>query len=582
MAHRGPDDDGTFVSERVMLAMRRLAINDLAGGRQPIASESGDIVVICNGEIYNHVMLRYELERRGHRFKTHSDVETIVHAYEEYGLACLEKLRGMFAFALWDARRESLFLVRDRLGEKPLYLYQDPEQGIFFASELTAIMAAMRGHRRLNPDAYSLFLEFQYIPEPLTPVVGVDLLPAGHFLELTLTKMGGKPVSYWNPESLWVDTSAPVEAVRETVAEACQLMGAADVPVAVALSGGIDSSLVAAVTAKRYPGKLHAFTIGYRDPSHTDERGLARRVAEELRIGFTAVELGADDLVRDFPGLMKAMDTPIGDVAAFGYYEVSRAARQAGFPVLLSGMGGDELFWGYPWIRSTMVRNEAAFAQYARSRSSLSRLSGRKVTDLQPDFLEIHPDLIENDKLARSLMPEEIAASLPRDLWSQVVHMDTSLPFHLAVSSLINRTWLRSNCLALLDRMSMAHSVELRLPLLDVELVNRLIGMRNRGLTDWHNSHKWLLVEAFSELLPQEVRHRPKQGFTPPVVTWLRAIVNQYSSLLNGGALERQGMLRAGSLPSDLEVGFDLMFLYRLVVLECWSRLHIYETDLLA
>lgn len=573
LVHRGPDSEGIFSAQHVILAMRRLSIIDLAGGQQPIFNETGAIAIVCNGEIYNHQELRGELEAQGHHFSSHSDVETIVHAYEEYGIECLAKLRGMFAFALWDNRSNKLLLARDRMGEKPLYLYRDDAGCLWFASELCSLSQAMGKPPRLTAEAFNLFLTFQYVPEPLTPLEGVAVLPAGHYLELTSDQMDISPNPYWGLAQAYEDPSRPVAMTEEGLSESCRLMGIADVPVAVALSGGIDSSLVAAITSRHYPGQLHAFTVGYRGRPETDERGSAALLAQELGIGFTEVELDANEVIDGFPEMMAAMDTPIGDIAAYGYYAVSRAARQAGYPVLLSGMGGDEFFWGYQWVRDAVARNEALLSGKPSKRSWVQRLLGRGISE-KPVFFGVHPDLRNGNAWSRSMMPAEKRATFSPDMWLELTSLDISQPVHRAVSSLLNRTWLRSNCLALVDRMSMAHSVEVRLPLLDVDLVNRVTGMRNAGLADWNKPHKWLLIEALREALPPHVLARNKQGFTPPVNKWMNGIVSRFRFLINDGALVRQGLIDPDQARVNLS-RFDLFFLYKLVLLECWVRLHI-------
>jgi asparagine synthase (glutamine-hydrolysing) len=574
LLHRGPDSEGVHAQPHVILAMRRLSIVDLAGGRQPLFNETGDIAIVCNGEIYNHRELRAELEALGHCFASHSDVETIVHAYEAWGLGCLQKLRGMFGFALWDARAGRLLLARDRMGEKPLFLHREGGQ-LWFSSELRSLTAALRQPPRLTPEAFNFFLAFQYVPEPEPVLQGIEVLPAGHYLELTPKSLDARPVPYWDLCAAHADPSDPVRTTEEILDRACLLQGTADVPVAVALSGGIDSSLVAALTARHYPGQLHALTVGYEGRPPTDERGFAATLATELGIGFTEVELRTRDVVDGFPALVAAMDLPIGDIAAFGYWAVSRASRQAGYPVLLSGMGGDEFFWGYEWVREAVTRNQALLDGTAQPRVSwLQRLLGRTPAATKPDFFGVHEELARGNSWSRLLMPASLAARMPDDLWLQRNALDTGRPVHQAVTDLLNRTWLRSNCLALADRMSMAHSVEMRLPLLDIGLVETVTGMRNDGLVDWTKPHKWLLVEALRDVLPADLLARKKQGFTPPVQDWMAGIVGRFSHLVQGGALMRQGLVNPDVAGNGLQA-YGLSFQYKLVLLECWTRLHV-------
>ncbi len=578
LEHRGPDSDGTFACEHLMLAVRRLSIVDLVGGTQPLFNETGKIAIVCNGEIYNHTELRSELKSRGHIFSSYSDVETIVHAYEEYGISCLNRLRGMFAFALWDSDRDRLVIARDCMGEKPLYFCRDYKGRLWFSSELRSLSLSMDRRVKLTREAFNLFLTFQYVPEPITPLEDVCVLPAGHYLELTPGKINIEPQSYWDLCDAYEDPSQPVKVVKDCLDKACHLMGTADVPVAVALSSGIDSSLVAAITARHYPGKLHAFTVGYQGRPRTDERDFSETLARELGIGFTAVELKNQEVTDNFSAMVAAMDTPIGDIAAYGYYSVSQAARRAGFPVLLSGMGGDEFFWGYQWVRDAVIRNEALLAGHPLKFPWWKRLIGRKPSD-KLDFFGVHSDLVNGDTWSRSLMPDAVCSSLAPGFWLECTGLDLSQPMHRAVSALLNRTWLRSNCLALVDRMSMAHSVEMRLPLLDIELVNSVTGMRNAGLEDWNKPHKWLLIEALQDSLPKAVLSRKKRGFTPPVHVWMKNVVKRFSPLIKEGSLVRQGLIDPVQAGKNLS-RFNMFFLYKLTLLECWARIHIAKESL--
>ena len=573
LIHRGPNSDGVFATDHAILAMRRLSIIDLAGGDQPLFNEEHDIALVCNGEIYNHRQLREELEALGHRFTSRSDSETIIHAYEEYGINCLAKLRGMFAFALWDGKNKKLFLARDRMGEKPLYYHQDGDGHLWFSSEMNSLTVAIKKSLQMTPEAFNLFMAFQYIPEPMTPIDGVAVVPAGCYLELSPNALDVEAKTYWDLSGVYEDVSNPVATTEQILENACLLMGSADVPVAVALSGGIDSSLVAALTARHYPGQLHAFTIGYKGRPDNDERSFAATLAKELGIGFTGIELETKDIIDGFPALVAAMDTPIGDIAAFGYYSVCKAARAAGYPVLLSGLGGDEFFWGYEWVREAVTRNEALLAGKTIKRSWWKRLFPKK-SEQKPDFFGIHPDLCNGDEWSRSIMLPAARSKLSVGYWLDQASLDLNQPMHLAVSNLLNRTWLRSNCLALADRMSMAHSVEMRLPLLDIELVSRVTGMRNNGFVDWNKPHKWLLTEALKDVLPADILKRKKQGFTPPVRHWMAGIVKYYGPLIEDGALVRQGLVDPNKVRGGVS-GFNLTFLYKLVLLEVWTRLHI-------
>lgn len=569
MVHRGPDSSGFFVDGHFAMGMRRLSIIDLKGGDQPIFNEDGDVAITCNGEIYNHRDLRRELRGSGHVFCSHSDVENIVHLYEEHGLKCAKFLRGMFAFALWDARQKKLILARDRIGEKPLYLYRDGSGRLWFASEIRSIISAMgESSISLDPGAINLFLTFQYVPEPDTFLEKVTLLPAGHLLCLTPDNIDNAPEPYWTFLNSFLCSDDPIEVVRETLDEACLLMGNADVPVGIALSGGIDSSLVAALTVRHYPGQVRAFSVGYPGRPTSDERSIAHNFAGMLGIPFTEVEVSTEEVVKELPELVFDMDTPVGDIAAYGYYAVSRAARSSGVPVLLSGIGGDEFFWGYEWVRKAVERNSS------RSRTLMSLLKSAfgKEPLKRGSFFEVHEELRLGDQWSRAVFTRQALGRIPDQYWLNRGALDQHAPVDMAVSDLLIRTWLRSNCLTLLDRVSMANSVEMRLPLLDVKLIERLIELRNSGLQDWKKTNKWLLIRTFGKLLPPEILYRRKQGFTPPVHTWISAIADVYKPLLAEGALVRCNILDPFRL-SSIQSRLGQTFLYKLILLEIWVRL---------
>ncbi len=568
--HRGPDSSGLFSSQNTVMSMRRLSIIDVEGGAQPLFDQSKEIVLVCNGEIYNHVELRSSLLKMGYEFSSKSDVETIIYTYLAYGDDFISHLQGMFAFALWDARYQRLILARDRLGEKPLYYYID-KNSLWFSSEITPLVQTIGNEPKLTPEAFNLFLTFQYIPEPITPINGFRQLPAGHFLSITPNDLDSSLKNYWNYEGLSEDPIQPVEKIKGKLANSCKLMGSADVPVAVALSGGIDSSLVTAITSQFYHEELHAFTIGYSGRPASDERDDAAKLASLLKIKFTPVELTDNDFVSDFPAMMSFMDTPIADIAAYGYFAVSRAARSLGFPVLLSGLGGDEFFWGYKWVKDAVIRNEA-YRISSGWQYWVSRLKG-KSRDYR-DFFEVHSDLRNGNKLSRQIMTDHALAQIPEEYWLRDNKLDPSKPTHISITELLNRTWLRSNCLALADRMSMGNSVEIRLPLLDNHLVDTMIGMRNNGLEDWKMSHKALLVKALQNTLPTDVLNRKKQGFTPPVWKWMRAIIKSYQHYLLDGHLMRNGLLDYTRF-QHAQTHHDIFFQYKLVFLECWCRIHL-------
>ena len=345
MIHRGPDGSGEDISSHVALLMRRLSIIDVAGGQQPLYNEDSSIAVVANGEIYNSPELRSMLIGKRHQFRTGSDCETIVHLYEEYGLDFVHHLRGMFAIALWDSRLRRLVLARDRMGEKPLYLYQTKNQ-LLFASEMKTLLQTGLVPFELDPAGVDQYFHFEYVPEPGTAVKNVRKLDAGHILTVDVDDWRVTEQCYWNMEDAEPLDGDPVELLAEELERVAELVIRSDVPVGVAVSGGLDSSLIAAIASRKYPGNMQAFSVGYAGRPRSDERNAAESLARRLGMPFFDVALETSAMVEQFPDLIRMTDDPFTDIASFGYLSVSRLAREHNVPVLLQGQGGDELFWG--------------------------------------------------------------------------------------------------------------------------------------------------------------------------------------------------------------------------------------------
>jgi asparagine synthase (glutamine-hydrolysing) len=569
MVHRGPDGDGAFDDANVAMAMRRLSIIDLAGGWQPLYNEDRTLALVANGEIYNFVELRSQLESRGHRFATGSDCETIVHLYEEHGTDCVCRLRGMFAFALWDGRRRRLMLARDRMGEKPLYLHERDGQ-LLFASELKALLRSGAVPFELNAPAINLYFHYQYVPEPPTPIEGVHKLPAGHLLTVDTEDWRLTQTCYWRMEDAPPIDDDPAAAIRAELEAVSELVIRSDVPVGVALSGGLDSSAIAALAVRKYPGKMHAFSVGYPGRPTYDERAAARELADHLGMPLHEIELGVDDMTACFPDLVGWRDDPIADISGYGYYSVAKLAREHDVPVMLQGQGGDELFWGYSWVRQAVAESmQKAARRREPGGPSADSPAAMVFYDLAPDF-----------RMAR-----DGAADLFTKQFAETCRgVDPCGPFTFAqpwprvdlrMTRLICDTYLAENGIAQGDRLSMASSVELRLPLVDYRLVETVIGLRKTH-PDHEQAPKAWLKAAMAGVLPESVLDRPKQGFAPPLRTWHNAIFAAYGTLLEDGDLVRAGVLRpeaaralaAGPFPRGAVVPLS----FKALVLEYWCR----------
>ncbi|MBX9767941.1 MAG: asparagine synthase (glutamine-hydrolyzing) [Bdellovibrionales bacterium] len=583
MFHRGPDSEGFFQAPGVSLSMRRLSIIDLTGGSQPLISEDGTTVLICNGEIYNFVELRNELESEGVRFQTHSDCETILHLYRRDGVASFTRLRGMYAFALYDKSKNQVILGRDRMGERPLY-YAHHKGSLFFASEMKSIVEALGpGALSLSPESAVEFLTFQYVHEPRTLFKEVQKLPAGTFavVDLKEAQLSIQPKAYWSYLEAPKVSGKPEELVRRSLEDAVTIMMRSDVPIALSLSGGIDSSLIAAIVRKKTNADLKAFSVGYTGRPENDERHLAKGLAQKLGIEFYDVELSAGDFVKQFPKLVWDMDDPIGDIAAFGYWSVNQLAHKNGIRVLLSGLGADELFWGYSWVRDA--------AKASRKKSFLKSVLGSFADKIlshpeRPVFFEKLDWLPVSAQQCYSILhpSQQRRTGRAENIWQSCEANPDWNEIVLWLLDLHNRTWLQSNCLALGDRMGMAHSIETRLPFMDHVLTDTVTGLRKSGMKDESWGHKTLLKKACGDLLPDEILNRPKRGFTPPTATWMEQAKAKYAHLLENGCLVQNSIVTSTGAMNILKNGDGTGLGYRLILLEIWCRLYLQKEQISA
>lgn len=561
LEHRGPDDRGAHLDEGLAIGATRLAIVDREGGRQPFASRDGRLVGVVNGEIYNATELRAALVGRGHRFATGSDCEVVLHLYEEEGSAFVDRLRGMFAFAVLDRVRRTIVLGRDRLGEKPLYYHASAKRFVF-ASELAAMVASGLVPFRLDGDAVQDYFHFQFVPEPATPIEGVRKLPPGHLLTLNLETMDAVATCYWAIEDCEPIDADPEEALIATLEDVQGCVFTADVPVGVSLSGGLDSALVGALLARARPGKGHAFTVGYEGRPAHDERADARRIAEILGLRFHELELSVADVVSSFPAVVAAGDDPIADTAAPGYNAVAAAAHREGVPVLAQGQGGDELFWGYGWVREAGQR---ALREMPAPGAPLA-------------FYEINPGFKEARASSRLLFTDAFLAARDPDRPARTFTRRPGEPPGAAVTRLIMSTYLLENGMAQGDRQAMANSVELRLPLMDARLVSVALGLQ-RAVPDVDDPPKDRLRRVARAWLPGEVVDRPKRPFETPVRQWSDALYAEYGPLLDGGLLVELDVLRpdvAALLPQDrYDASRATPPSYKALVLELWLRHHL-------
>jgi len=566
LKHRGPDSQGMALSKQVIVAMRRLSIIDVSGGDQPLYNEDESVEIVGNGEIYNYVELQKDLKKKGHTLRTGSDIETVAHLYETYGLDCVKKLRGMFALILHDKKRNRTVLMRDRMGEKPLY-YTTVSDGVIFASEMKSLLAHTGVDMTLDYDSILKYFYYYYVPEPDTVLKAVKKLPPAHIMVVDNQTGECKLVRYWDPAAIAVTHhSDPTAKIREVFSQTCELTLRSDVPVGITLSGGIDSGAILSLSAPKYKDTMKAFSVGYEGGASTDERKMAKDLADKYKVEFFDVEITTRDVVKNFPRLVWEGDDPIADIAGSGISAVYKLARKNGVKVILGGIGGDELFWGYPWLR------EAVQSNLQQKRFPFGRDTMK--------FYENTPSFHAADTFLKKLFMPRFSRTTgpvvtPARKQSELATAQEGL-------AQIRDIWLVSNCIALNDRLSMAASVELRSPFLDYKLVEAALSSEKIVL-GYKDGQKYWLRKAMRGIVPDEVLDRPKRGFTPPVSEWLKALISTYHPLLKNGWLVQSGVINPKSLEVALSVWKTLPMYwysyYQLILLEIWGREYIWKTD---
>ncbi|MBI4543864.1 MAG: asparagine synthase (glutamine-hydrolyzing) [Gemmatimonadetes bacterium] len=631
MRHRGPDDQGTHTAPGVILGMCRLSIIDLEGGRQPMANEDGRVVVVQNGEIYNFHELRRDLTARGHVFRTESDTEVIAHAYEEWGADCVHRLRGMFAFAVHDSRPTGrlssghaavpgsgtrVFLARDRFGIKPLYYYHAAGR-LAFASEVRALLASGCVPRRLSPAGLRHYLLFGSAGEPTTLVEGVYSLPPGHrmLVEVGELQRSVSPQCYWDVLNAAGDGEAGEESVerggagaaradvvariRSILEESVRLHLIADVPLGIFLSSGIDSTALGALAA-RHSSQVRTLTVAFPELEFSESR-LASQTARVLGTTHQELVLDADEMLSRLDAAVAALDQPSMD--GVNTYFVSWMARQAGLKVALSGLGGDELFGGYPTFRWTLQLDR--LARFRRAVPAVAqpavghilaaaggrigaRGSGRKLAEFwsEPQALP-HPyffnRLVFTPRQAVRWLGQADGETL---LWWEWLAgaakavQRAGLDAFTTVSYLESRSYLVNTLLRDTDSMSMGHSLEVRVPFLDHELAEFMARAPGRRLWTRRAAGKSLLIEALRDILPRDVVRQRKRGFNLPWERWLRGrLRGSVEAGLHDPPAAVTELLDAGAAPwvwrAFLGGRTGWSRPWSLYVLNAWTRLHL-------
>jgi asparagine synthase (glutamine-hydrolysing) len=606
--HRGPDDFGHYLGRGVALGMRRLSIIDVAGGHQPIGNEDESVWVVMNGEIYNFAELRQKLTQQGHRFRTRSDTEVVVHLYEEEGPDFFRHLRGMFGIALWDTKRELLVLGRDRIGEKPLYIRREHNR-LLFASELKAILQIDGIPRRMNPVALGEYLALGYVPAPLCLLEGFEKLLAGHYLVVQNGIVTDK--EYWDvpfgktekySEQEWI------ERMRAKFVETIRMQLVSDVPLGAFLSGGLDSSTIVAVMARLTGRPVKTYAIGY-EGEHTYYNELPYAAVAARAFGTDHHEIVVKPNVNELlPKLLWHLDEPVADSAILTTYLVSRLARES-VTVILSGVGGDELFGGYRRylgdsvnryyrllpgpLRRTLLPallrhipqdRHSIWKDYARYAAAFVNAAALPAADRYMQYVTLFSPHIQSQLLCSAAHPQSqdggAAAAALRSYFARCT--DTDALNRVMYSDL--KTSLPDALLALTDRMTMAASTECRAPLVDHELIELAMSMPSslkvRGM-----QMKYLMKKAVAPWLPREILERKKRGFGAPMGAWLRnGLQPLVDELLSRSSIESRRIFRWDGVQQLMADHRDERrdhtdHLFALISLELWCRIYLDKAD---
>jgi asparagine synthase (glutamine-hydrolysing) len=595
MRHRGPDSEGLWTDESVALGMRRLSIIDLHTGEQPVYSEDKQIVVVMNGELYNFREVRTDLEKRGHKFETQTDTEILPHLYEEYGEAMVEHINGMFAFALWDKRKEKLLLARDRFGEKPLY-YGVFDGQLIFASEPKVLLANPHVRAEINIDALRQYLSFDYVPAPHSIYKDISKLPAAHLLILEKGEI--KTRRYWNL-SFHKNGNTPTvkeasEHLKELLADSVRMRLVSDVPLGILLSGGVDSSTVAAFATQFSTEKVKTFSIGFEEDSF-DESKFARQVAAHLGTEHYEDKLSVEQAADLVTEIGTWLDEPMSDGSLLPTFLLSRFVRKY-VTVALGGDGGDEIFAGYPmyfghkmarvydsiplFLRSGLIEPIVNNLPVSTKNLSFDYKAKRFVAASKYDAVTRHHSWFGSFSIdgQKDLLSRDILAQTSGDVYKGAKDLlkITDAQNEIEQMQFLDMNfYMAEDILTKVDRASMAVSLEVRAPLLDPRIAEYAASLpleyKLKG-----NKGKYILKKAVEDLLPRNILQRPKKGFGIPIAEWLKGRLNPLMrDLLAPDRLKNQGLFNSDFVQKlikehETNVASHHKQLWTLLVFQLW------------
>ncbi len=588
ISHRGPDDEGFHVEKNVGLAQRRLSIIDLSGGHQPIYNADRSVCIVFNGEIYNHETLRDQLVKKGYKYQTRSDTETILHAYQEWGPDCVKRLRGMFAFCIRDNNKNLIFIARDRAGKKPLYYYHDG-QTFLFASEIKPLLATGLVKRSVNRAMIDFYLSIGYVPGAETLFENIYKLEPAHTLVLDAShKLDIK--EYWDLKDLGTLDISYEEAkhkLKEKLLESIRIRLMSEVPLGVFLSGGLDSSAIVGLMSELVTQPIKTFSVGYKNEPESSELGYADIIAKKFKTEHHEFYLEPDDLFGSIETLLDHCDEPLVESAGIALFKLSKLAKPKA-TVILSGEGSDEILAGYP-IYSKMKKLERihCFARLIpgflknRIADSVNEKTAKYVDwvsePFEKRFRSVSYDL--SDSVKRRIYSESQAAASMKafDAYFAGLHAKVAGATPLRKMMYIDiKSWLAEDILLKADRMTMAASIEMRAPFLDHELMEFCLSLPDEYKLQ-NGVGKKILRDIVGPILPEEIIYRKKRGFPVPLTSWFRnELHEQAKSLLTSPKALGRGYFRpeyVKGLFDKIKNGEDLgRRIFSLVVLEQWHR----------
>lgn len=597
LSHRGPDSEGYYFNSThsIGLGHRRLSIIDLSdNGHQPMSNEDGTLWLTLNGEIYNYLELRKLLLQKGHLFSSQSDTEVILHLYEDHGTGCIDYLRGMFAFALWDEKKALLLIARDRIGKKPIY-YASTARGFYFASEMDALLKSESIDREIDHLALDLFLTYTYIPSPYSILRGVKKLSPGHFLVVKNGKIGLE--RYWKPSftpKIQVSLDEAKTILTEKLGEAIRLRLRSDVPIGCFLSGGVDSSIIVAMISRVFNLKVRTFTIGFPDAEY-DEKKYARTVADLFETDHNDFTV-SPDAVEVLPSLVRHYGEPFGDSSALATWYLSKLTSQH-VKVSLNGDGADELFAGYSWYHTSHLLKQWSRVFPALISSIVLFLLGGFRPGSLPSKAARFFELIGKDSTSRFA---DLRALLKIDIKKKLYCSHFLEMLHEDAESYISRrydegsgadeldrmqytdimTYLPEELLVKVDRATMAHSLEGRSPFLDHELIE-LVTKFQPSLKYNNGRPKYVLKEAMKKYFPPNFLDRPKMGFTLPLKRWFRGHLKEFAKHeICSGSLSRLSLINIDTAKNLIQehasgVRNHDTVIWNLIILSQWAQIYL-------